>query len=73
MNIQTISKENGLEGLFYEKLCLFSNSWDGTIPIKEVNRKFSLLFLTKEQTFLILKILQSKGMIQIKKTFVVIK
>lgn len=73
MRLDSPANENGLSGLFYEKLRLYSNSWDGTIPIKEVNRKFSLLFLTKKQTLLVLRVLQSKGLVQIKKTFIVIK
>lgn len=73
MRLDSPAKENGLSGLFYDKLRLYSSSWDGTIPIKEVNRKFSLLFLTKEQTLLVLRVLQSKGLVQIKKTFIVIK
>jgi len=73
MNIQSKTNNNGLENLFYEKLRLYCNSWDNTLPIKIVNKKFSLLFLTKEQTYSILKILQARGMIEIKKTEVVIK
>lgn len=71
--LEPMSKKDGLEGLFFQKLRLYAVSWDGTIPIKEVNRKFSLMFLTKDQTRLVLDVLESRGLVEIKKTEVVLK
>lgn len=74
MNIHAIPKENGLESLFYKKLKLYSSSsWDNTLSIKTVNKKFSLLFLTKQETFLVLQVLQERGLVRIKRAEVEIK
>jgi hypothetical protein len=63
------------EDLFFRKILLYSESCqsiDKKIPIKFLNRKFSILFLTREQTYSILKNLESKGLIKIEKSEVVI-
>jgi len=58
--------------LFYNKLLMFSNGWNNKLPLKFVNRKFSLLFLKKEETRKILAVLESEGMVEVinKKTVV---
>ena len=66
------------KGLFYNKLIMFSDmdktkeGWNNRIPLKFVNRKFSLLFLKKEETRKILAVLESEGMVEVinKKTVV---
>lgn len=58
------------ENLFYQKIVLYSKGrvWkDNQIPLKELNKRFSLMFLTREQTFSILKKLEEKGLLKIVK------
>ena len=74
LKLKSNSEENILEQLFYKKLKHFSfDNLNQPLSIKLINKKFSILFLTKQETNQILEFLQSKRLIQIKKSIVVIK
>jgi len=64
------SSKGFFENLFYQKIILYSKgrAWkDNQIPLKELNKRFSLMFLTREQTYSILKKLEEKGLLKIVK------
>ena len=73
MRLEKQTNSNGFFlDLFYQKIVLYSKdkgrSWDNKIPLKELNKRFSLMFLTRDQTLAILKKLEEKKLLKIERS-----